>query len=64
MRAAVNNRSMQDEARDILRSVLTAEAVELPQLGSAIHALFAPSGGADLPAVKREPMREPPGFET
>jgi plasmid stability protein len=54
---------MEDEARDILRNVLSAEAVESPQLGSAIHALFAPLAGVDLPAIERGPMREPPGFE-
>ncbi len=63
MRAAIHNRSMEDEARIILRNVLSAEAVEASQLGSAIHALFAPLGGLDLPAIEREPMRERPGFD-
>jgi plasmid stability protein len=63
VRAATHNRSMEDEARDILRNVLSAEAVASPQMGSAIHALFAPLGGLDLPAIEREPMREPPDFD-
>lgn len=63
VRAAIHNRSMEDEARDILRNVLSAEAAESRQLGSAIHALFAPLGGVDLPAIGREPMREQPGFD-
>jgi plasmid stability protein len=63
VRAAIHNRSMEDEARDILRNVLSAEGVELPRLGSAIHDLFAPLGGLNLPAAMREPMREPPAFD-
>ncbi len=63
VRAATHNRSMEDEARDILRNALSAEAVVSPTLGSAIHALFAPLGGLDLPASEREPMREPPRFD-
>jgi plasmid stability protein len=63
VRAAIHNRSMEDEARDILRNVLSAEAIESPQLGSAIHALFAPLDGLDLPTIIRDPMREPPSFD-
>ena len=63
VRAAIHNRSMEDEARDILRNVLSAEAVESPRLGSAIAALFAPLGGLDLPPIERQPMREPPSFD-
>lgn len=62
VRAATHNRSMEDEARDILRNALSVEPTESPAIGSAIHALFAPLGGVDLPAIEREPMREPPGF--
>jgi hypothetical protein len=43
--------------------VLSAEAVNSPELGSAIHALFAPLGGVELPVIEREPTREPPGFD-
>ncbi len=32
-------------------------------LGSAVHALFRPLGGADVAAPPREPMREPRGFK-
>ncbi len=64
VRAAIHNRSMEDEARDILRNVLSAEPIESPKLGGAIHGLFAPLGGLELPAIKREPMREPPAFDS
>ena len=30
------------------------------KLGTAIHELFKPLGGVDLPIPPREPMREPP----
>ena len=63
VRAAIHNRSMEDEARDILRNALSVEGIQPPALGSAIHAVFAPLGGLDLPAVEREAMREPPGFD-
>ena len=41
VRAATHNRSMEDEARDILRNALNAESIESTEIGSAIHALFA-----------------------
>ena len=63
VQAAVHGRSMEDEARDILRSSLDQELQEPKNLGTAIHALFKPFGGFDLPEVPREPMREPPTFD-
>lgn len=63
VRAAARNRSMEDEARDILRSVLGAEEAQPVHLGTAIHEIFAPLGGVELPEIQREPMREPPRFE-
>jgi plasmid stability protein len=60
VQAAVHGRSMEDEARDILRSSLNQEPQGPKHLGTAINALFKPFGGFDLPEVPREPMREPP----
>jgi antitoxin FitA len=62
IQAAVHGRSMEDEARDILRSSLNQAPQEPKHLGTAINALFKPFGGFDLPEVPREPMREPPTF--
>jgi len=62
VQAAVHGRSMEDEARAILRSSLSQESREPARLGSALHKLFKPLGGMDLPEVPREPMREPPSF--
>ena len=63
IQAAVHGRSMEDEARDILRSSLNREPQAPKHLGTAINALFKPLGGFDMPEVPREPMREPPAFD-
>jgi antitoxin FitA len=63
IQAAVHGRSMEDEARDILRSVLNQETPPPVNLADAIRARFAPLGGFDIPEVPREPMREPPAFD-
>ncbi len=63
IRAAENSRSMEEEARDILRAALSQEAVPAKNLGTAIHALFKPLGGVELEIPPRGPMRELPPFE-
>jgi len=62
VRAAVNGRSMEDEARDILRSALSTDDPRPRNLGQAIHERFGPMGGVDLPDVPREAIREPVDF--
>jgi plasmid stability protein len=63
LRAARHGRSMEDEARDILRTAL-AEDQPLPQdLGLAIRRRFAPFGGVELPTGRRELVRDPPNFD-
>ena len=61
MRAAENGRSMDEEARDILRRT-AAEASSPKDLGRAIHARFAALGGVELELPERGPMRPPPEF--
>ena len=63
VRAAHHGRSMEDEARHILRSALTEERQPSANLADAIRRRFAPLGGVDLSEPVREPLREPPGFE-
>lgn len=63
VRAAVNGRSMEAEAREILEAALAAEAGPTKGLGTAIHELFAPYGGVELDIPPREPMRDPPTFD-
>jgi plasmid stability protein len=60
VRAAHHKRSMEDEARNILRSALADEAPVQRNLADAIGARFRPLGGVELQLPAREPMREPP----
>lgn len=62
VQAAIHGRSMEDEARDILRTVLSREQAQPTNLTATIRARFAPLGGVDLPDIPRDPMREPPDF--
>ncbi len=61
VRAATNGRSMEEEARTILREAVEHESSE-KGLGTAIHELFKPLGGVELEIPPREPMRGPPRF--
>lgn len=63
VQAAIHGRSMEDEARDILRTALSVEPAEPRHLASAIHALFQPLGGLELPELPRDPIRPPPAFD-
>ena len=63
IRAAEKGRSMEEEARDILRAALYREPPEPENLASAIRARFAPLGGVELEAPRRSPMRNPPRFD-
>ncbi len=63
IRAAENGRSMEEEARDILRTALNHQQPEQANLASAIRARFAPLGGVELEIPPRSPMRKPPRFD-
>ena len=63
VQAAVHGRSMEDEARNILRSALNREPARQVNLATSIRARFAPLGGVEPPSVAREPMRAPPAFD-
>lgn len=62
VRAAQHGKSMEEEARDILRAALSAEPRRAGDLGQAIRNRFAPLGGVDLPDIPREPVRDPVDF--
>ena len=62
VRAAEHGRSMEEEAREILRQVV-GQAKPTHDLAAAIRALVAPLGGIDLDLPPREAMREPPAFD-
>jgi plasmid stability protein len=60
VRAARHKRSMEDEARNILRAALAAESATPRNLGRTIHDRFKSLCGVDLALPERRPMREPP----
>ena len=60
VRAAHRQRSMEDEARNILRAALAEEDSAPRNLAETIRRRFKPLGGIDLRVPVREPMREPP----
>ena len=62
IRAVAHGRSMEEEARLILREAVERQA-GLTDLARAIRARFAPLGGVELELPARQPMREPPRFE-
>ena len=62
VRAAHHGRSMEEEAREILRLALTAPRQARGNLADAIRRRFAPFGGVELELPPREPVREPPDF--
>jgi len=64
IQATVHGRSIEDEARTILRSALGEEPLRSgADLVASIRTKVAAIGGFELPAVPREPVREPPCFD-
>lgn len=59
IRAAEQGRSMEEEAREILRAAVS-ESAPPRNLAAAIRSRVGASGGANLEIPPREPMREPP----
>ncbi|MCD6674326.1 MAG: plasmid stabilization protein [Burkholderiaceae bacterium] len=59
IQAAVHGRSMEDEARDILRAALSAEPMRASSLIEAIRARVEPLGGVELELPAREAIRDP-----
>ena len=63
LRAARQGRSMEEEARHILRNALCANVQGSENLFDAIRRRIAPLGGVDLDIPPRGASREPPRFE-
>jgi plasmid stability protein len=63
IRAAQHGRSMEEEARHILRSALTGEVPAPTNLYAAIRRRIDSLGGAELEIPDRQPLREPPRFD-
>ncbi len=62
VRAAQHHRSMEEEARIILRDAVGRKP-DSRNLAEAIRARIAPLGGVNLELPPREPGREPPSFD-
>jgi antitoxin FitA len=60
VRAAHHKRSMEEEARHILRQALVERAGKPANLAEAVRKRFEPLGGIELRLPEREPMRKPP----
>jgi plasmid stability protein len=62
-RASRNGRSMEEEARQILKLALAENGAPELNLFESIRKHIAPLGGVDLPEYRRSPMRPPPTFD-
>ena len=62
VRAAEHGRSMEEEAREILREVVGKDAPPR-DLAAALRRRVAPLGGVRLSVPEREPMREITRFD-
>lgn len=62
VRAAHHGRSMEEEAREILRCALARTEPPQENLAEAIRRRFAKYGGVELPEIERDLPREPPDF--
>jgi antitoxin FitA len=62
VRAAHHGRSMEEEAREILRSALTSPAAAKSNLADAIRRRFAAFGGFEVELPRRDAIRPTPEF--
>ena len=62
VRAAEHHRSMEEEARLILREAVGRQA-DSRNLASIVRSHFGPDNGVDLELPPREAGREPPSFD-
>ncbi len=62
IRAAQRKRSMEEEARQILRAALLEKPAPAADLADRIRARFAGLGDFALSVPEREPVRPPPDF--
>lgn len=60
LRAVKNGRSMEEEARAILKSTLNADTSSRSNFVKEVRKRIEPVGGIVLPDLPRDPMRDPP----
>ncbi|EJB01282.1 plasmid stability protein [Rhizobium leguminosarum bv. trifolii WSM597] len=63
VRAATHGRSMEDEARDILRTALATTEPAARNLAATIRARLQSVGGVELEIPPRQPIRNAPDFD-
>jgi plasmid stability protein len=61
--AKKHGRSLEEEAKEILRTVLVKSSKNPSNLAFLIRKRFTPLGDFDIPNIPRDPLREPPNFE-
>ena len=59
IRAAMNGRSMEQEAREVLKSALAQTSKKKSNLADRIREIFGPLGGVQLERLPREAIRDP-----
>jgi plasmid stability protein len=62
VRAAQHGRSMEEEAREILKAELMARHASKLNLAESIRRYVAPLGGVELTLPPREAVRRPPSL--
>jgi plasmid stability protein len=60
LRAAIHGRSMEEEAREILKASLSNPRAPKLNLAESIRRHIDPIGGVDLNLPRREAVRRPP----
>jgi antitoxin FitA len=60
IQAAEHGRSMEEEAREILKNALNKSAASPVDLAASIRRRFAAIGGVELPVLEREAIRQAP----
>jgi antitoxin FitA len=59
IRAAMNGRSMEQEAREILKSALARTSKKKANVAERIREIFGPLGGVEVEHLPHEPIRNP-----
>jgi antitoxin FitA len=62
LRAACHGRSMEEEAREILKTGLSAKRIPRLNLAESIRRHIEPLGGVELALPPRQPVRRPRRF--
>ena len=63
IQAAQHGRSMEEEARDLIRRGLAHDQPPITNLADAIRRRFARAGPVELRLPRRESIREPPDLD-